>query len=249
MDIVKGAKTKRDWLSYATVFALGLGTLVVAAEIRSFIGWMMLATIACAAFAWQRGDKSLFRIICLVLPIYAVCCRVAIYLSSINPRLLDPTFAALDHGIGIAVWHWAISHPLPSEILGVVYTSLGAAVIVSITFTECRYELLWALAVASIFGTVGYWIFPAVGPRHADNPLALRNCMPSLHLTYALLCWVYANPKLRAATLVFAILTAVATMSTGEHYFIDLVAAVGFTYAVCLTAKYRIQGLKTSEVK
>jgi len=90
-----------------------------------------------------------------------------------------------------------------------------------------------------------YLIFPICGPKYAFptfphlpgvvpiRTLILKappNGMPSAHVSNALLVlWFLRRWRSgRIAGTVFAILTAVAVMSTGEHYFVDVLAAVPY---------------------
>jgi membrane-associated phospholipid phosphatase len=52
--------------------------------------------------------------------------------------------------------------------------------------------------------------------------------MPSLHLTTAILGTVYLPRAWKWVGVVFIALTACATITTGQHYLIDLVASVPF---------------------
>jgi hypothetical protein len=63
----------------------------------------------------------------------------------------------------------------------------------------------------------------------------LRNCMPSLHMSWVLLAWWYSRGLSvweRGIAMAFVVFTVFATMGTGEHYLIDLVVA--FPFAVFL---------------
>ena len=62
-----------------------------------------------------------------------------------------------------------------------------------------------------------------------------RNAMPSLHVAWALL--LYWNSRrfplgLRIYVLIFFIFTVIATMGSGQHYFVDLVVSLPFAVAV-----------------
>lgn len=102
--------------------------------------------------------------------------------------------------------------------------------------------------VASLLLSVGlgfacYWLVPAAGPRFTFPsypwqepaitaqvlfiPGAFPNCMPSLHLTWALLAASYS--RWWPVMWTFVALTVAATLGLGEHYAIDLIAAVPFT--------------------
>jgi hypothetical protein len=112
-------------------------------------------------------------------------------------------------------------------------------------------------------GGIFYNLFPALGPVHlfgarfpweplaADQarrlllePVAipgLRNAIPSLHMGWTLMSWWYSRGLSvweRGLAMLFVVFTIVATMGTGEHYFIDLVVAfpfVLFLQAMCAT--------------
>ncbi len=114
-----------------------------------------------------------------------------------------------------------------------------------------------AFLITGPVGVVFYNLLPAVGPIHiflgqfpwkpipADQamrllvepiPVAgLRNCMPSLHMTWVVLAWWYSRGLSvweRGIAMAFVVFTIFATMGTGEHYSIDLVVA--FPFAVFL---------------
>jgi hypothetical protein len=114
-----------------------------------------------------------------------------------------------------------------------------------------------AFLITGPLGVVFYNLLPAVGPIHiflgqfpwrpipADQamrlvvepiPVAgLRNCMPSLHMTWVLLAWWYSKGLSvweRGIAMAFVVFTIFSTMGTGEHYSIDLVVA--FPFAVFL---------------
>ena len=83
---------------------------------------------------------------------------------------------------------------------------------------------------AGVLGSLLYLLCPAVGPVWAQTPGAPRNCMPSMHLTWALLLFCYSPRWLRPFAAIFALLTALATLGLGEHYVLALVAALPFTW-------------------
>jgi hypothetical protein len=102
-------------------------------------------------------------------------------------------------------------------------------------------------------GVIFFNLFPAAGPIHLCGPRfpfgplgseqlryllpqptpmhALRNAIPSLHLTWVLLAWWNSRGlswRTRGAALVFLFFTVLATLGSGEHYLIDLIVAVPF---------------------
>jgi hypothetical protein len=102
-------------------------------------------------------------------------------------------------------------------------------------------------------GILFYNAVPALGPAHLFqknfpwHPLAIeqarhlflepvallgpRNAIPSLHMAWVLLAWWYSRGLStieRAIALFYLVFVALATLGTGEHYFIDLIVAVPF---------------------
>lgn len=101
------------------------------------------------------------------------------------------------------------------------------------------YPLLPASGPIYQFGTAFPNAPPPVSklrsvPHPPSPPSAPRNCMPSLHLSWALMVLLNArglNRIARAGAAAFLVVTVVATLGLGEHYLVDLVVAVPFTMA------------------
>jgi hypothetical protein len=102
-------------------------------------------------------------------------------------------------------------------------------------------------------GVLFYNLFPALGPVHLFlqdfpwHPLATHsvvrlrvepvalpgapNAIPSLHMAWVLLAWWYSRRLSwveRGVAAAFLIFTVLATLGTGEHYFVDLIVALPF---------------------
>lgn len=228
-------------------FAIGMiavGTLIVAEVASGDLFWLLVAAVAAAIYAWHKKDAELFKFACFATPVYSLGYGFAKWLLAHNHRLIDDSLARIDHGVGIAVWHWCLPHPAVRLALAVPYYTMGVAVMVAFTFSDRRRELLRAFTLSAIFGVVCYWIFPAVGPCNLGDSTAFKNTMPSLHMVFALLCWIYIRPGLRIPMSMFVLLLAAATMGLGEHYAIDLVAALPFTAAVCALARFPFARIK-----
>jgi hypothetical protein len=89
------------------------------------------------------------------------------------------------------------------------------------------YAVLPACGPAYAFGSV--WMHPPVVQTVKTQISAYPNAFPSLHLATALLFVLTAEGKLwRAVSLLFLAGTALATLTTGEHYVVDLVAGLAF---------------------
>ena len=121
------------------------------------------------------------------------------------------------------------------------------------------WRVLTVLLLAGVAGWLLYNVIPATGPLYAfaanfpwnnvpykdlstfplekmSIPLGIpRNAMPSLHVGWViLLCWNSRGlPRaLRAALVLYLLLTVVATLGSGQHYLVDLVVSLPFALAV-----------------
>jgi hypothetical protein len=120
---------------------------------------------------------------------------------------------------------------------------------------------LAAFLLTAPIGVIFYNLFPAIGPlyifgpRFPWNPLTssqttrlllepipapgFRNAMPSLHIAWVLLAWWFSRGLSaweRSIALVFVMFTVIATLGSGEHYFIDLIVGCAFglfIYSLC----------------
>jgi hypothetical protein len=130
--------------------------------------------------------------------------------------------------------------------------------------TDVAFQTMLAFLVTGPIGVLFYNMLPACGPAHllrnfpwypltwsAAHHLPVftvlipgaRNAIPSLHMTWVLLVWWNSKdlPKwIRTIAMVFVIFTAMATLGTGEHYFIDLVVAFPFSLLVQSACSYSL---------
>jgi hypothetical protein len=149
----------------------------------------------------------------------------------LTPRTMDWFFLRIDAGASTAIYHWTLAHALCSDALWVVYYSLAFFAAVVMSVTPWARRCLWSLSLTSFCAPFLYLVFPAVGPAHLGDRLAPRNCMPSMHLAWALVLAAYLPRRWRWAGALFSLLTAAATLGTGEHYWIDLAAALAYAFA------------------
>jgi hypothetical protein len=129
-------------------------------------------------------------------------------------------------------------------------------------------NLLLAYAVSGTIAAALYILCPGTGPSHVFRevfprampdagimpwtlsqfaPLSPRNAMPSLHFAWAVMLWRSvkgARDSIRRAVALFAVLTALATVGSGEHYLVDLIAAVPFLVALEAATAHRIIPLR-----
>jgi membrane-associated phospholipid phosphatase len=153
----------------------------------------------------------------------------------------DAAFLRLDTLFGFNPLTFAdrvARYPAASEFLLAVYCALPF-VIAFVWLIEQDLQMRRAVLIGGCFCFVFYALFPAVGPWHFDwtrqVPMnhAPDNCMPSMHLTWALLLAVNARgTRLRTLLWAYAAAIGIATVALGEHYLVDLLAAVPYTFAV-----------------
>jgi hypothetical protein len=178
----------------------------------------------------QRDDLAIAFLIPFSFVIMGV---VNSAVRGLTPHTIDAQLSMLDMGIGRAIWTFAKAHAWFRQPLFIIYLGLPEAMLLAAFVAKSeRARLLVSLALAAVMVIPFYLLFPAVGPAHVGDPLAPRDCMPSMHLAWALMLWLNARGRIRPVFAVFAGLTAVATLSTGEHYLPDLVAAVPFAWAL-----------------
>jgi hypothetical protein len=130
-------------------------------------------------------------------------------------------------------------------------------------------NLLLAYAISGTLAAALYIMCPGTGPFHAFPnsfpshlpdpaavplglapfaPLSPRNAMPSLHVAWAVLLarsTAGSRLALRITAWTFALFTILATIGSGEHYVIDLVAAAPFLAALEAATAHRYISLKT----
>jgi hypothetical protein len=149
-----------------------------------------------------------------------------------------------------------ISLPLP---LALVYASQlrrqkGKALAVMIAFLATGpigvlcYNMLPACGPVHLFGAAFPWSPLSTADAMQLNivPVIMegaRNAIPSLHMSWVLLVWWNSRGLsrwVRVVAMIYVALTVLATLGTGEHYFIDLVVAFPFSLAVQALSSYSI---------
>jgi hypothetical protein len=177
------------------------------------------------------------------------------------PWKFDHILYRLDASLGVS--STAIALPLQGFMripLRVVYHAIVPAMIcwlIVIRGRKLRGFFVMAYVAEMILGPLVYAIFPACGPVYAFGAqwlhppavepnvirlIGIMNAFPSLHIATALILLLFAPGKLwRGVSIAFLAATALSTLSTGEHYVIDLIPGLAFgcfaAYAGC--RKYR----------
>ena len=164
------------------------------------------------------------------------------------PWKFDSVLAVLDQALGVP---WTlVANGLNGDMripLRVVYELMVPMMVAwFLVAREGRASGSLVLAYVSemVTGPIFYAIVPACGPAYAFGrqwlspgmvqPAVTRlsgmpNAFPSLHIATAFVFVLFApRRRWRIVSVLFLFATALATLSTGEHYVIDLVAGLAF---------------------
>jgi hypothetical protein len=185
-----------------------------------------------------------------------------LYLYSFDSSLRVP----ISFLVGQAFWRW----PSLWWVCFVFYTALPLplALVYAAHLRRTKRNALAVMIAFLVTGPLGvmfYNMLPACGPIHLFgaafpwHPLAAadarrlrvvpvllkgaRNAIPSLHMTWVLLVWWNSKglPRwVRGVALAFVWFTVLATLGTGEHYFVDLVVAFPFSLMVQALCSYSL---------
>jgi PAP2 superfamily len=142
-----------------------------------------------------------------------------------------------------------------------------------VRFKEGAFPSMLAFLITGPLGILFYNLFPVCGPHSlfgqafpfhplpvADlRRLALeavpiagaRNAIPSLHMTWTLLAWYYSKGLSwteRIVAFAFLAFTVVATLGTGEHWFVDLVVAFPFALMIQAICAFHVPWLNRTRI-
>lgn len=171
---------------------------------------------------------------------------------------VDTRLLAADHMLGIDTlywWRFAVEHNVLWTTLACVYALMPTVIAVT-WILEQNSTLRTVCVLGTALAFVGYMLLPAVGPCRFDwatqtPPATMRNCLPSMHVTWSLLLVVFArNRWLKAGLACFSVLTMLSTIGLGEHYVVDIIAAFPFTALLCsFTLLSNAQGAAAQPVR
>jgi len=199
------------------------------------------------------------------LPAFIVLSAPFLHLTvRVHPKTLDPWLYVFDGSLGFqasfAMGRLLSSITLVRNVSFLAYNGLPLAAALFYAVERRQRQDSWPNIIL-LFIAIGaggsclYHLYPASGPIylfpstfpfHPPSaasvalqsvllPVAPRNAIPSLHLSWALVLW-WRSAGLRVWTRAvfafFLVCTAVATLGLGEHYLIDLVVAVPYTMAI-----------------
>jgi PAP2 superfamily protein len=165
------------------------------------------------------------------------------------PRTIDPLLLQIDYALHfdtLRASQWLLTRGYLSFFLINCYNGLSIMVAVA-WLAEQNAATRWSCIIGGLLCFPIYAAFPAVGPRHYDwvarvAAPTMRDCVPSMHLTWAILIALNAKARsLRIALWTYVGLIAVGTITVGEHYLIDLLVAVPYAFAVQALTKWFLE--------
>ena len=178
--------------------------------------------------------------------------------SGLVPWKYDYILFHLDQSLGVSAPKIAaLLHPVGRLPLAVTYEVMVPMMILWFVVGRSHNvakPLVLAYVAEMVAGPLLYAVVPGCGPRYAFGPAWLHppaiaaevvrlsgmpNAFPSLHMATALLFVLFARSKgWRSVALIFLAATAAGTISTGEHYVIDLVPGLIFgCFAACMAQR------------
>jgi hypothetical protein len=168
--------------------------------------------------------------------------------AGLLPWKYDHMLFRLDASLGVSAA--SIALPLQGALripLLVVYKVILPIMVLWLLLLRSpnrRGAFVIAYVTEMIAGPIVYAIVPACGPIYAFGAqwlhppavqanliylIGIMNAFPSLHIATAFILVLFAPGKLwRGVSLVYLAGTVLATLSTGEHYFIDLIPGLAF---------------------
>jgi hypothetical protein len=244
-----------SFAGFAALSVLGTRTIWAEGEDRRLLFYGFLPAVLFAASEWMAS--TLLDITEALHPktfdlfLYSFDCSLGVQFSflmgQVFSRWLWLRFACL-------VIYIALPLPLALVYAAQLRHKRENALVVMLAFLATGpigvlfYNTMPACGPVHLFGAQFPWhpLSIADAMRMALAPILLkgaRNAIPSLHMAWVLLVWWNSRglPRwIRSIAMVFVVLTAMATMGTGEHYFIDLVVAFPFSLMVQALCTYTL---------
>jgi hypothetical protein len=230
--------------------------------VTALMGYVSVGTLIVRWSVGKQPRKALEMLVrVLIFVVLGVAIGWIVEVASyLRPVKLDLFLYSLERAYGLpsfVVGRWFTALPSLTSIELLIYYSLPLALAATYAMHLKRpqpgVDVLLALYINALVGFSLYILYPACGPLyvfHNDfpsfapvigdlgiSPLVMDcrpNAMPSLHIAGALLIFWNLRPfgRIRFAAFAYLILTVLATLGFGEHYFVDLVVALPYALAV-----------------
>jgi membrane-associated phospholipid phosphatase len=215
----------------------------MSAALSTFAGLIVIAAAGLVRQDRAHRRQDLLTAIGFALYIAA---GIKLHLAIVHwfPKTLDPQFLHYDQTLGFQPLHvmaLARQHPAVLAFLEASYWLLSGMLGLAWVVEQNRVLRLAAF-LGGVFCFAFYMLLPAVGPvfYNWNAGIALnapRNCMPSMHLTWAMLmAWNARRLPWRLLFGIYSLIMAAATLAIGQHYLIDLLAAVPYAILIQISA-------------
>jgi hypothetical protein len=251
---------------------LSIVFLLALVAVHASFGDVLARTLGMAGLAvWcalrPNDDRRIRLFLCalgMLVALYGIACGLDLA-NRFCFFKYDLYLHAIDHTLGFCPSQLAARLAAPRVLWHIVagfYQLMPTMMVAAYGWTlfaggaENRLLACYAVSASSVFL---YMIVPSAGPVfvlgptlvswHPSPPLALihlgapANCIPSVHMSTAILIWLWTR-RIKAANtaaLVYVFITAFATLALGEHYLIDLVLSFPFVVFVvsAVSGKFR----------
>jgi len=254
-DMVVGEKGYEGYVIIGMGAFLGIASLIVLA-----VQTVRVKTERRAVIRRTIGVLALFNYMSASLGFYFT------MITAMLPRKLDYFLYAFDGSLGFqpsfALGKFVSAYPPLCWLAAMTYNSVGLwfgflYALHCRAYQQYRFNMVRQFVANPLIGCALYFLLPATGPRYAfptfpNLPTVVHagavllsgrpNAMPSLHFASAIMLFWMSRPWkwLRILAGIICVFMAVATMSSGEHYFIDLVVALPYALVIlALTSEIR----------
>ena len=215
----------------------------------TFYGCTLFAA-ALVAIAGFRQHQRIDLLVTIAFAIYPFGFGyVMSFAEGVRYHTLDRYLYSLDCFLHLDPFPWiqyVWVHPGLFQFLANVYMVLPIFIALGWVIERSTTLLRASVLAPVLAGSLFYNLVPGIGPIHAftrtiphqliplDTVANLpRNAFPSMHLTWALLVAFNAkHAAWRPVAWTFVLLTAISTLGSGEHYSVDLLAALPFAFFV-----------------
>jgi hypothetical protein len=217
----------------------------------AFIGMLFLFLSVLWMLKNPKDKARPILVIALVFNLF-YCILLSFFMGAegnLLPWKYDHVLVRIDESLGFsaaAVSRWSLEHGclLPLVVIYQLMVPMMICWFLVTRHLDVRGSFVWAYIVELVAGPIMYSILPACGPIYAfgtqwlhppavqAGPIQLTgspNAFPSLHVGTAVVFVLFSPNKFwQSVALAFLTGTVFATLATGEHYGIDLIAGLAF---------------------
>ena len=191
--------SKANWKAWLASILLAIPAILIGGltSTASIICGIAIGCTCVGTFRWVRRQTDWLH---ALLPMAITYITIGVGLIHLivrcyTPHTIDSAILGFEKrwifSLSVTVWQWCEAHRFVYLFFFVIYKCLPCVailVVASAGKAGCA-RVMKPLLLCGLAAVPFYLLFPAVGPAHvADSFHAVRNCIPSLHLTWAMLC-------------------------------------------------------------